>query len=132
MRKVGTRITGVVGSEEAYRQQGRGRLRMGDLIELENSGDTVEDRDRDQEGFGAGVEQGHHEGVLGGGGGGGAFDGPATGSGRSSRDLLKRRGSANAATGSGSGGVTATEEALLRERFPPRGRMVGAQTKGRR
>jgi hypothetical protein len=133
VRKVGTRITGVVGSEEAYRQQGRGRLRMGDLIELESSGDTVEDWDRDQIGFGAGVGQGHHEGVLGGGGvGGGAFGGPATGSGRSSRDLVKRRESAHAATGSGSGGVTATEEALLRERFPPRGRMVDAQTKGRR
>jgi hypothetical protein len=102
-------LTGAVEPAEAYRQRGTGRGRgwMGDLIELESSSDTVEDQPRE------------HEGIL------GAVDGPV--SARSSRDL-KMKGKANAGAN-----VTATEEALLRERFPPRGRMVDAQTgSGRR
>ncbi len=104
VRKVGTRIAGSMEPGEAYRQQGR----MGDLIELESS-DPIED---ERSGLGQ-----HDEGVLG--AGADAFDGPA--SGRSSRDILKGRGTATT-------DVTATEEALLRERFPPRGRTVDAQT----
>lgn len=109
VRKVGTRLAGTVEPTEAYRRQGR----MADLIELESSGDVVEDH-------GGGFEA-DEEGGL-----GGAFDGPA--SGRPSRDLLSQaRGNAKVGVT-----VTATEEALLRERFPPRGRMVDAQTMHRR
>lgn len=138
VRKAGTRIVGAVEPAEAYRQQlqlqqkgrGRGRVRMGDLIELESNGESFE---WDQvggieagEGFGHGHE---HDGVsMGGNSAVTAFDGPS--SARSSRDLLSSRGNGNG-NGNGKGvaaDVTATEEALLRERFPPRGRMVDAQT----
>jgi LysM repeat protein len=112
VRKVGTRIAGSMEPAEAWRQHGGSR--MGDLIELESSGDTAEDA---ADGVGHGTGQQGNENVI------AAFDGPA--SGRNSRDLLKGKSTTTA-------GVTATEEALLRERFPPRGRMVDAQTNRRR
>lgn len=109
VRKVGTRLAGTMEPAEAYRRQ----TRMGDLIELETSGDAVEDQGRALD-----LDEG--------GGFGDAFDGSA--SGRPSRDFSGRgRGNANAGVT-----VTATEEALLRERFPPRGRMVDAQTTHKR
>ena len=109
VRKVGTRLAGTMEPAEAYRRQ----TRMGDLIELEASGDAVEDQGRALD-----LDEG--------GGFGDAFDGSA--SGRPSRDFSGRgRGNANAGVT-----VTATEEALLRERFPPRGRMVDAQTTHKR
>jgi hypothetical protein len=111
VRKVGTRLAGTVEPAEAYRRQGR----MADLIELESSAEAAEDQ-----GAGLGADE---EGIL-----TAAFDGPA--SGRPSRELLSRgKGTANSnahAHANVGATVTATEEALLRERFPPRGRMVDA------
>ena len=107
VRKVGTKLSGSIEPTEAYKQQSR----MGDLIELESSTDVIEGHG------GAGGGLGQHEGVL----CASALDAPV--SGRSSRELPK---------GKGATGATGTEEALLRERFPPRGRMVDAQTNRRR
>jgi LysM repeat protein len=106
VRKVGTKLAGSVEGNDAYRQQSR----MGDLIELESSGEAMEDQEH------GGLEH-LHGGVV------TASDGPAPGRSSISRDLLKGREMA---------GITATEEALLREQFPPRGRMVDAQMNKRK
>jgi hypothetical protein len=101
VRKVGTRIAGGLEPAEAYRRQMGGR--MGDLIELESSGEG---------------------GIL----DGSALPSQVDGSGarRGSGDFSINTNPGTAAT------VTATEEeVLLRERFPPRGRMVDAQTSRR-
>ncbi|ERF74795.1 hypothetical protein EPUS_03179 [Endocarpon pusillum Z07020] len=126
VRKVGSKITGNPEPEEVYRRLGGGagsggRNGMGDLIELEDSsGDTV-------------MEE-HHMGVLGASTCASvpAFDGPASrpGSGWNSRDLLTLKGKGSAGVGVTASATASAieEEALLRERFPPRGRMVDAQT----
>lgn len=111
VRKVGTKLAGSIDPSEAYRQQSR----MADLIELESSGDAPDDGDDDDErgdGGGPGAQQPKDVAA--------AFDDvPSTA--RRSRDHLGGRGGNTAV-------ITATEEALLRQRFPPkcRGRVVDA------
>lgn len=115
VRKMGTRLAGSLESGDAYRQQ---QAKLGDLIELESSGDTV---DGEQDDIVVDGPVAQKRGRV-----SAAVDGPesSTGGRTSSRELF--RGKAIA------GVVTATEEALLRERFPPRGRVVDSQTNKRR
>lgn len=102
VRKVGTRIAGGLEPTEAYRRQAG---RMGDLIELESS------EDHGGDGLDASAS------VL-------ASQVDGSGSRGRSRDVFT---SPNPGTDVM---VTATEEeVLLRERFPPRGRMVDARTR---
>ncbi len=117
VRKVGSKITGTPEPEEVYRMLaggagGASEMRMGDLIELEDNGETGEDSS----------VFGQHEGAGVSGACASAFDG--SGSERNSRDLLNMKGKDKGSTGIG----VPEEEALLRERFPPRGKTVDAQT----
>lgn len=118
VRKVGGKLVGSIGLEGSVAERGRGK--MGDLIELEDSTDNsiANNSDGNPEGLGG------QEGVS----GIALLDGSAEGMNLGDQVLVGGKGN----VGAGGASISATEEALLRERFPPRGRMVEAQTLHRR